>query len=32
LRELDNEPDVQPFLVVEGTNQNIWFAPISINI
>jgi hypothetical protein len=32
LRELDNDPDVQPFLVTEGLSQNIWFAPISINI
>jgi len=32
LRELDNDPDIESFLVTEGPRQNIWFAPISINI
>jgi len=32
LRELNNDPDIEPFLVTEGVRQNIWFAPISINI
>jgi len=31
LRELNNNPDITPFLVTAGPNQNIWFAPISIN-
>ena len=31
LRELDNDPDIEPFLVTSGPRQNIWFAPISIN-
>ena len=31
LRELDNDPDIETVLVTEGTRQNIWFAPISIN-
>jgi hypothetical protein len=31
LRELNNDPDIEPFLVTEGARQNIWFAPISIN-
>jgi hypothetical protein len=32
LRELNNNPDITSFLVTAGPNQNIWFAPISINI
>lgn len=28
---LDNQTDISPVLVTSGTNQNIWFAPISIN-
>jgi hypothetical protein len=32
LRELDNDPDIETVLVTEGPRQNIWFAPISINI
>jgi hypothetical protein len=32
LRELGNDPDIQSFLVTEGAGQNIWFAPVSINI
>lgn len=28
---LDNRTDISPVLVTSGTNQNIWFAPISIN-
>jgi hypothetical protein len=31
LRELNNDPDIEPFLVPSGERQNIWFAPISIN-
>ena len=31
LRELNNDPDIEPFLVTVGPRQNIWFAPISIN-
>jgi hypothetical protein len=31
LRELNNDPDIDPFLVTSGPRQNIWFAPISIN-
>lgn len=32
LRELDNDPDIESFLVTFGPRQNIWFAPISINM
>ena len=32
LRELNNNPDIDTVLVTEGPRQNIWFAPISINI
>ena len=32
LRELDNDPDIEIVLVTDGPRQNIWFAPISINI
>jgi hypothetical protein len=28
LRELNNDPDVDPFLVTTGPRQNIWFAPL----
>ena len=31
IRELNNDPDIEPFLVTAGPRQNIWFAPISIN-
>ena len=31
LRELDNNPDIATVLITEGSRQNIWFAPISIN-
>jgi hypothetical protein len=31
LRELDNDPDIDTVLITEGSRQNIWFAPISIN-
>jgi hypothetical protein len=31
LRELDNEPDLDPFLVTTGPRQNIWFAAVPIN-
>jgi hypothetical protein len=31
LRELNNDPDIENILVTEGAQQNIWFAPISIN-
>ena len=32
LRELNNNPDNESFLITSGPRQNIWFAPISINI
>ncbi len=32
LRDLDNNPDIDTVLVTDGPRQNIWFAPISINI
>jgi len=32
LRELNNDPDIDTVLITEGPRQNIWFAPISINI
>jgi hypothetical protein len=32
LRELNNIPDLEPFLITEGPGQNIWFAPLSINM
>ena len=32
LRELNNDPDIETVLVTAGPRQNIWFAPISINI
>lgn len=32
LRELNNDPDIATVLVTDGARQNIWFAPISINI
>jgi hypothetical protein len=31
LRELDNDPDVEPMLITYGPKQNIWFRIISIN-
>jgi hypothetical protein len=31
LGELNNEPDLDPFLVTTGPRQNIWFAAVSIN-
>lgn len=31
LRELNNDPDIEPFLVTDGPRQNIWFAPVAIN-
>ena len=31
LRELNNLPDIEPFLVTTGSRQNIWFAPVPIN-
>jgi len=31
LRELNNDPGIDSVLVTAGSNQNIWFAPISIN-
>ena len=31
LRELNNDPDIDPYLVTSGPRQNIWFAPVSIN-
>ena len=32
LLELDNLPDIETVLVTEGSRQNIWFAPIAINM
>lgn len=32
IRELNNDPDIDTILVTDGPRQNIWFAPISINI
>jgi hypothetical protein len=32
LCELNNDPDIETVLVTEGSRQNIWFAPISINM
>ena len=32
LRLLNNDFDIEPYLVTQGPRQNIWFAPISINI
>jgi hypothetical protein len=32
LQDLDNDPDIDTILVTEGPRQNIWFAPISINM
>ena len=32
LRELNNDADIDTVLITEGARQNIWFAPISINI
>jgi hypothetical protein len=32
LRELNNDPDIDTILIPDGARQNIWFAPISINI
>jgi hypothetical protein len=31
LRELNNTPEIESILITDGPNQNIWFAPISIN-
>ena len=31
LGELNNEPDLDPFLVTTGPRQNIWFAAVPIN-
>ena len=31
LRELNNMPEIEPFLVTQGPGQNIWFATVSIN-
>jgi hypothetical protein len=31
LRELNNQPDLDPFLVTTGPQQNIWFAAVPIN-
>jgi len=28
LRQLNNDPDVDPFLITDGDRQNIWFAPL----
>jgi hypothetical protein len=31
LRDLDNNPDIEEFLVIEGPRQNIWFEVVPIN-
>ena len=31
LRELNNDPDIEPFLVTAGPRQNIWFVALPIN-
>jgi hypothetical protein len=31
LRELNNDPDIEPYLITTGARQNIWFAPLPIN-
>jgi hypothetical protein len=31
LRELKNDPDIEPFLITSGPGQNIWFSAIPIN-
>lgn len=31
LRELNNDPDIEPVLLTSGPRQNIWFVPMSIN-
>lgn len=31
LRDLNNEEDIDPYLVTAGPRQNIWFAPVAIN-
>ena len=31
LRELDNDPDIESYLVVDGARQNIWFTSEPIN-
>jgi hypothetical protein len=31
LRELNNDPDIEPVLVIDGPCQNIWFNIIPIN-
>jgi hypothetical protein len=31
LRELNNNPEIATVLITEGHQQNIWFAPSSIN-
>ena len=31
LLQLNNQPDLESYLITAGTRQNIWFAPLSIN-
>lgn len=31
LKELDNDPGVEPYLITTGPKQNIWFATVDIN-
>ncbi len=31
LRELNNDPDIEPYLCTQGPRQNIWFASLPIN-
>jgi hypothetical protein len=31
LLDLDNQVGIEPVLITAGDNQNIWFAPVSIN-
>jgi hypothetical protein len=31
LKNLNNDPDIEPFLITSGPRQNIWFVALSIN-
>lgn len=31
LRELNNDPDIEPVLVIDGARQNVWFSSEAIN-
>ena len=32
VRDLDNAPDIDSIIITDGPKQNVWFAPIAINI